>query len=83
MQINSVLRRDHSPLYLWKRWFCIHWQIHFNILLLHCWRRSLSGCDCKLTLELDLGKERLLIPSLFLECTLCPPFPQWETFSRM
>lgn len=45
-------------------------------------RRSWRGCDRQLTQDLDPGNWELLGPSLSLEWSFCPLFPQWEPFSR-
>lgn len=39
-----------------------------------------GGNQEDVTTELDPGNWKLLILSLSLECTFCPPFPQWEVF---
>ena len=39
------------------------------------WRRTSD-----LTQKLHPCKQRLLTPPVSVECTFCPPFPQWESF---
>lgn len=50
-----------------------------------CWRKSLKILGCWLTLELDLGNQRLLTPPLSLKCTSYHSalFPLWETFQGL
>lgn len=46
------------------------------------WRRSLRGCGCGLTCELDPANWRpLMLPPPSLECII-PLSPQWEPFAR-
>ena len=51
-------------------------------MCIYCWRRSLRGCDLRLTGELDVGNQKLLAPSPVLGIPTLPTIPTVEAIFK-